>query len=451
MASRTGAMQRDAEPLAGAPESGTDACRPLRVYYAAGPGDVVTTFRHWKAGCDDPNQISVTYSHQFFGVCKELGAKALVASWNPRVDRAADEDFVVLNRPRHPWTKLGGWRYHLGEQIHLLSAVASALRWRADVMLLGGGGHLALLGLLPWGRMRLIVDSANVLWPTHLPRRRSEALLRRLERRVYRTKAMALTSVSRDVTGQLTDVAGGRPRPVLEYLPLYRNETFRRDPFPAHDGPFRVVFAGRVEPTKGVRVLVELARRFRRGGHAIVIEVCGTGGGFDELRGCVERESLSACLVLHGYCQRDRLAEIYARAHAVIVPTTRSFVEGFNMVVAEAVLAGRPVVTSAVCPAIHYLGGGVVEVPADDVDAYERALIRLAGDPDLCARIRSDGAAAATRLYDPANSFGAALRSALEAARAGRSPEPREIPVARAVVLDEGSVPSEGVAAAGGG
>ena len=32
-----------------------------------------------------------------------------------------------------------------------------------------------------------------------------------------------------------------------------------------------------------------------------------------------------------------------------------------------------PVVTSAVCPAVHYLGDAVVQVSVDDIDAYERA------------------------------------------------------------------------------
>ena len=83
----------------------------------------------------------------------------------------------------------------------------------------------------------------------------------------------------------------------------------------------------------------------------------------------------------HGHCGRQKLQEMYAASHAVIVPTTAEFTEGFNQVVTEAVLAGRPVVTSDVCPAVEYLPGAVVLVPTDDVDAYERAVLRLCDDP----------------------------------------------------------------------
>ena len=48
------------------------AMPPLRILYAAGPGDVIGTYRHWKEGRDDPSQIAITYSGQFYSLCKEL-------------------------------------------------------------------------------------------------------------------------------------------------------------------------------------------------------------------------------------------------------------------------------------------------------------------------------------------------------------------------------------------
>ena len=53
---------------------------------------------------------------------------------------------------------------------------------------------------------------------------------------------------------------------------------------------------------------------------------------------------------------------MYDDAHVVIVPTTSDFIEGFNKVVAEAVLAGKPVITSSVCPALEYVRDAVIEV-----------------------------------------------------------------------------------------
>ena len=40
------------------------------------------------------------------------------------------------------------------------------------------------------------------------------------------------------------------------------------------------------------------------------------------------------------------MREMFRQAHVLIVPTTTDFIEGFNQVVVEGVLAGRPVITS---------------------------------------------------------------------------------------------------------
>jgi glycosyltransferase involved in cell wall biosynthesis len=95
------------------------------------------------------------------------------------------------------------------------------------------------------------------------------------------------------------------------------------------------------------------------------------------------------------------------------VPTTSRFVEGFNQVVAEGILAGRPVVTSSVCPAIRYVGDAVVAVPPDDVPAYAAAIRRLATDHEFYERCRAQCHLASPQFFDPARGWGAALESAL--------------------------------------
>jgi hypothetical protein len=50
----------------------------LRVFYAAGAGDVTTTYEHWLAGAVDPSPLHVTYSRQFFDVCRTTRTAAYV-------------------------------------------------------------------------------------------------------------------------------------------------------------------------------------------------------------------------------------------------------------------------------------------------------------------------------------------------------------------------------------
>lgn len=398
-----------------------------RVFFAAGPGDVVGTFRHCREGRDDPSQMSVTFSGQFFEVCRDLGLTTYTVAWHGRPDRDGDARNTVVHVPKPAWVERGGWRFHLGELWYALRLVARAVAFRADVVLVTGGLQLLAFQLLRPLRIQLVVDFACVLWRKYRPISRASRFLFWIDGPILRSQAFALLSASCDITAQLTEVARGRPRPVLEYWPLYRRG--RLDPLPMPTGrPFRVVFAGRIEAYKGVFDLVELASRFRASGADIVIDLCGEGGALEEVRRRVASADLRSHLIMHGYCMFDSLRQMYARAHAVIVPTTSGFAEGFNMVVAEAVLAGRPVVTSDVCPAIHYLGEAVVRVPVDDVNAYEKALVRLSRDPDFLARTREAGARVREKFFDPRNAFGSAWRAVLEAAAARRSPSPRSLP-----------------------
>src|SRR3954469_9280014 len=88
--------------------------RPLRIFYAAGPGDVIGTYRHWSAGRDDPSQVAVTYSAQFLDVCRALGAAGYVMSSHPQRGGIQDGPFRVEHRPI-PFTKGPAALYHLGQ------------------------------------------------------------------------------------------------------------------------------------------------------------------------------------------------------------------------------------------------------------------------------------------------------------------------------------------------
>ena len=78
-----------------------------------------------------------------------------------------------------------------------------------------------------------------------------------------------------------------------------------------------------------------------------------------------------------------RLSAVLASSHAVIVPTTSRFEEGFNMVCAEAIFAGRPVITSPVCPALEYVREAAVQVPPDNIEKYCQAILKLYDDQEF--------------------------------------------------------------------
>ena len=63
-------------------------------------------------------------------------------------------------------------------------------------------------------------------------------------------------------------------------------------------------------------------------------------------------------------------------SHACIVPTRTNYEAGFEMTCSEAILAGRPLVTSKVCPALDYLRDASIEATPDDAASYRDAIVK---------------------------------------------------------------------------
>jgi len=131
-----------------------------------------------------------------------------------------------------------------------------------------------------------------------------------------------------------------------------------------------LLFVGARDPRKGLDVATAAHRRARARGLDAELVVVGDG-----LRRVDDAE----------------LAALYAGALAVVAP---SHLEGFGLVALEAAAHGTPAVVSDLPCFAETLGDAALRVPPGDVDALARALLRLAGDDALRARL---GAAARER------------------------------------------------------
>jgi glycosyltransferase involved in cell wall biosynthesis len=132
---------------------------------------------------------------------------------------------------------------------------------------------------------------------------------------------------------------------------------------PGEPGEALLVVAELV-PHKRVHVALEAARRARA-----PIRVVGSGPE----RASLQRAYPEAEFV--GRVEHERLAELYASARAVVVPSP----EEFGMVAVEAQAAGRPVIAAAYGGLLEtVLDGQTGRLAAlDDVDAFARAIERL--------------------------------------------------------------------------
>jgi glycosyltransferase involved in cell wall biosynthesis len=169
---------------------------------------------------------------------------------------------------------------------------------------------------------------------------------------------------------------------------LAANGLLRRQlvPFPAtvapklgagHDTRRRVVFAGRIVAQKGVAVLIRAARDVD--GEFVI---CGDGRELQAMRRLALRMGVQDRVLFKGWLTSEQLAQEFADASVVVVPSL--WPEPFGLVGIEALAAGRPVIASATGGIEDWLDDGVsgLCVKPGDVEDLAQALNKLLADPD---------------------------------------------------------------------
>ncbi len=146
------------------------------------------------------------------------------------------------------------------------------------------------------------------------------------------------------------------------------------------DDPLRLIFVGRLEPSKGAeRALRALAAVTARGIPA-QIDLIGDGKERPELEALARELGIADRAHFRGWLPRDALKAYYEAAHLLIFP---SATEGWPKVISEAMaygvvpLAGA---VSAIPQFLHAFGTGMALDPLN-VDAYAEAIACYRDDP----------------------------------------------------------------------
>lgn len=335
----------------------------LCIAYAAGPGDIVKTFSFWQKGMDDPNQVSVTYSALFFEACRNINARGIAISSCSRADINRTEDFHVENLPKGD--AKNGLAFHLQQILYVRNVIRKAAAEGADMLVMADAtGHFFPFTWFAPSGMQLAPTLHCKLWSPYKPISIVQKIINRLNRHIFSTRATAVLSASQQIDKQIVDITNNKCRPVYRFLPLYRRALFKLITPPEFSFErFNLLFAGRLETEKGVFDLLQIADELKKQGkNNISIHLCGNGSCETILRKSVKEKYLESNFVIHGFCNQNEMVNHINNCHAFIVPTKTTFVEGFNQVVAEAILSGRPVITSEVCPALEYVLDAVIEV-----------------------------------------------------------------------------------------
>lgn len=138
----------------------------------------------------------------------------------------------------------------------------------------------------------------------------------------------------------------------------------------------RAIFAGTVEPRKGIQDVVAAMRTLEEG--LLQLDV------FGRLAGGNPEDYTAPGVTVHGKVAFDQLKRAYANANIFVLP---SYIEGSASVVYEAMSYGLPcIVTPETGSVVRNEIEGFV-VPAGDTNRIAECLERLCRDPDLRAQM----------------------------------------------------------------
>jgi glycosyltransferase involved in cell wall biosynthesis len=193
-----------------------------------------------------------------------------------------------------------------------------------------------------------------------------------------------------------------------------------------HSDRRRVLFAGRIVPSKGVGVLIRAAREVEA-----EFVICGDGQRLDAMRRLAERLGVAQAVSFRGWLDPEQLAEELAIASLIAVPSV--WPEPFGLVGIEGFAAGRPAIASATGGIADWLDDGVsgTLVAPGDARALARALDELLSDPERQSVMGAAGRTAAAARFSPERHLELLLdayrraRSTWQSARSGaRVPAP---------------------------
>ena len=150
----------------------------------------------------------------------------------------------------------------------------------------------------------------------------------------------------------------------------------------ARDGKVALLFVGRLEPRKGVMVLLKAYRRLCEDRLPVRLVIAGAGCEEAMLRRYVAHHRLTDVEFV-GRFEDDEAPALYAACDIACAPSP--YGESFGIVIAEAMSAGKPVVAAAnrgYRTLLSAQAGDLLAPPGDD-EAFYLRLRRLVTDPTL--------------------------------------------------------------------
>lgn len=175
-----------------------------------------------------------------------------------------------------------------------------------------------------------------------------------------------------------------RDGPVAVSLPAATRDAqlVRRD-LGLADGQQLVLTIARLHAQKGLDVLVAAAARWPAA--QVAVRIAGDG----PLEAALAAQIAASGAPVQLLGRRTDITDLLTASDLIVLPSRW---EARSLVAQEALLAGRPLVATAVGGLPNLLGDGAVLIAADDVDALDAAVMGLLADPVRRAALSARGA-----------------------------------------------------------
>lgn len=189
--------------------------------------------------------------------------------------------------------------------------------------------------------------------------------------------------VSEQVKKSFANLIGNSPETVVLYNVNDEQEILQKATAFAVEKPQKMTFAavGRLTDQKGFDRLIEACAQLNREGYDFAVQILGEGQRRNMLEALIADENLTDRVYLLGF--QENPYPYMAAADAIVCP---SRYEGFSTVVTEALILGKPVVTTPCSGMDELLGSSEYGLITEDtVEGICRGMKRLLEDPQLRA------------------------------------------------------------------
>ncbi|MEO1242191.1 MAG: glycosyltransferase family 4 protein [Pseudomonadota bacterium] len=385
----------------------------LRISYLPGPGDLHTTYQHWKQREFDPRVPSVAYSTMFFEVCKSLRAQGQVVTRAEATQPPIkDENFLFFTVPYKVGG--GGLGYHLGRQRYATACLEAVRAFKPHIAVVASDLEPRHLSVIKRSDAKIVYSMHNTFWPmgeAHL------SLKKRLANTLAKRSLTAIDAAictSHECERQLQSLSASALQTFVETPQQIERTTRANGP---RKGPAtRLLYLGRIEEPKGVFDLLDSFEVLFQSRPGLRLSYLGAGAVLSALQNEIASRNLEDVVEAPGHVDSKEVHNALANSHILVCPTRTSFNEGLAFVCFEAALHAAPTVMSTVVPARDLLKGGCAVFEADSTSAMTNELARLIDDAAAWEELSGNAIKRAEVVFDREQSWGTLLYHAFLAA-----------------------------------